>query len=120
VYKADGPEICHTHGICFFGSRIMFAEFSLSKPWEFSENMLLIAAVMSSLIIPQQVLKKSLVNPSGPGALSDDMEFIVSLISSYVNGASSADRSLGTYPYPSASQLKVLPLCVTEPRWSQK
>ena len=85
---------------------------------EFSENMLLIAAVMSSLIISQQVLKKGPVNPSGPGALSDGMEFIVSLISSCMNGASSADRSLGTYP--SASQLKVLPLCVTEPRWSEK
>jgi len=35
----------------FLGSRMMFVEFSLSKPWEFSENMLLIAAVMSSLII---------------------------------------------------------------------
>ena len=45
---------------------MMFVEFSLSKPWEFSENMLLIAAVMSSLIISQQVLKKSHVNPSGP------------------------------------------------------
>jgi hypothetical protein len=63
----------------FFGRSIMFAEFNLSKPWEFSENMLLIAAIMSSLIMSQQVLKKAPVNPSGPGTLSDDMENIVSL-----------------------------------------
>ena len=102
----------------FFGSRITFAEFGSSNPWEFSMNILFKAAVTSALIISQHALKKAPVNPSGLGALSDGMEFIVSLISSCVNGASSADRSLGTYP--SASQLKVLPLCVTEPRWSQK
>jgi len=96
----------------------MFAEFSLSKPCEFSENMLLIAAVILSLIMSQQVLKKAPINPSRLGALSDGMEIMVSLISSYVNGASSTERSLGMYP--SASQSKVLTLRETEPRCSEK
>jgi hypothetical protein len=43
----------------FFGRSIMFDEFNMSKPWEFSENKLLIAAMMSSLIMSQQVLKKA-------------------------------------------------------------
>ena len=69
----------------FFGSRTIFAEFSSSKPWELSMNMLFSAAVMSSLIISQQDLKKAPVNPSGPGALSDGMELIMCFISSCVN-----------------------------------
>ena len=80
----------------FFGSRIILAEFSSSKPWEFSINMLFIATMTSSLIISQHFLKKTPVKPSGPGALSDGMECIVTLISSCVNGTSSADKSLGT------------------------
>ena len=42
-------------------------------------------------------LKKAPVNPSGPGVLSDGIEFIVSLISSCVNGTSSSERSRGVY-----------------------
>jgi hypothetical protein len=57
----------------FFGSRIIFAEFSSSKPWELSMNRLFRGAVMSSWIVSQQVLKKAHVKPSGPGALSDGM-----------------------------------------------
>ena len=80
----------------FFGSRMMFAVFRSSKPWEFSMYKLFIAAVTSSLMMSQQALKKAPVKPSGPGALSGGMDFIVSLISSCVNGASRADKSHGT------------------------
>ena len=79
----------------FFGTRTIFAEFSGSKPWELSMTMLFSAAVTSSLIISQLDLKKAPVNPSGPGALSDGMELIVCFISSFVNGDSNIEMSLG-------------------------
>ena len=37
------------------------------------------AAITSSLMISQQALKKAPVKPSGPGALSEGMEYIVFL-----------------------------------------
>ena len=61
----------------FLGRRIMEAEFSHSKPWAFNVNKLFMAAITSSLMVSQQALKKVPVKPSGPGALSEGMEYIV-------------------------------------------
>jgi len=74
----------------------MFAVFRSSKPWEFSMYKLFTVAVTLLLMMSQQALKKASVKSSGPGALSGGMDFIVSLISSCVNGASRADKYLGT------------------------
>jgi len=54
----------------FFGSSTMFAEFSISKPWEFKLKRQCKAAITSSFIISQHALKKAPVKPSGPGLVS--------------------------------------------------
>lgn len=69
----------------------MLAELRNSKTWEFIANKLFIASVISSLMISQQALKNAPMKPSGPGALSCGMAH-VSLISSWVNGASRSER----------------------------
>jgi hypothetical protein len=68
------------------------------------------------LIISQHALKKAPMKPSRPGALSDGMLLIVSLISSWVNGFSSSERSCGLYPRE--CQLMVVDLGSVEPMCS--
>jgi hypothetical protein len=94
----------------------MLAKLRNSKFWEFIANKMLIASVTSSLIISQHALKKAPVKPSRPGALSDGMLLIVSLISSWVNGFSSSERSCGLYPRE--CQLMVVDLGAVEPMCS--
>lgn len=55
----------------------MFVELSRSNPCEFMSKRVLTAAVTSTMIISQQVLKNAPVKPSGPGALSLGMEFSI-------------------------------------------
>jgi hypothetical protein len=49
----------------------------------------------SSLMVTQHALKKAPFKPSGPEALSDDIEFMVFRTSSWEKGASSSERSCG-------------------------
>ena len=96
----------------------MFVEFKNWKPWEFFTNRLFMAAMISSLMVSQQDLKKAPVKPSGPGALLGGMESIVSLTSSYVKGSSNSKRSHGAYPRECQSRL--IGLGVDEPMRSLK
>ena len=54
----------------------MLAELRRSKPYEFITERALIAATTSDLTISQHDLKKALVKPSGPEALSPGMEWV--------------------------------------------
>lgn len=77
----------------FFCIRMMFTLFGRLR---FAQRRLWIelsAARMSGLMIAQHFLKKSHVNPSGPGALSCGERLIARGTSSSVNGVSSAERS---------------------------
>ena len=96
----------------------MLAELRRSKPYEFITERALIAATTSDLTISQHDLKNAPVKPSGPGALSPGMEWMVSLISSSVKGASSSERSRGLYPR--ADHKRVAGLGTTVPRWFRK
>ena len=76
------------------------------------------AAMISSLMVSQQDLKKAPLKPLGPGALSGSMESIVSLTSSSVKGSSNSERSRGAYPRECQSRL--IGLGADEPMWSLK
>lgn len=95
----------------------MFTEFMSLNPWEFNWNTLFMATVTSSFMISQHALKKVPVKPSGPKALSDDIESIVSLISSFVNDTSSSNRFRGVYPrtYQSMILIGCLAKCFLNP-----
>lgn len=96
----------------------MLAELRNWKLWEFIAYKLFMAAMMSSFMISQEALKKAPVKPSGPGALSDGMESIVSLTSSCVKGSSKSERSRGVYPRECQSRLACLG--ADEPIWLVK
>jgi hypothetical protein len=79
----------------FFGSKTMHAEFNHSNPWAFNENRLFMVAMTSCLMVSQHALKKAPVKPSGPGALSDGIEFMIFWIFSWEKGTSRSERSCG-------------------------
>ena len=69
--EADWPEVLYTFCALFFGISTMLALFSRFRSTHLKLWKELTVATTSYLIMFQQLLKKSPVNPSGPGALSD-------------------------------------------------
>ena len=86
--KLNGRKSLIESAPSFFDIKTMFAELRIVRLDVCRWWNALAALKMSSLMMPQQALKKEPVKPSGPGALSDGSCLIALWISSLVKGAS--------------------------------
>jgi hypothetical protein len=76
----------------FFGNNTTFAVLMIWKFCVESSEKALMTPIRSSLMISQHERKKVIENPSGPGALSNGMSSIASLISDSEKGRSKSSK----------------------------